>query len=175
MRRGVRRLFGNGIKSRREGLDPPLQTDEPSNGSVRPGQPKHKQGGGHRRENILLASSPTLHDSYGHKNSSIAGSDEIIDGYWEGFDGPTIGMVADPFHDRDPDSLNGRREPRDEVWTPDHSEQGLRTVLDEDENDPNSHAAMSKRAEQILANAKKRLLVSIPCIRKGTDLATDEM
>lgn len=33
-------------------------------------------------------------------------------------------------------------------------------ILEEDENDPYSHAAMTVRAEEILANAKKRLLVS---------------
>lgn len=35
------------------------------------------------------------------------------------------------------------------------------SVLDEDEDDPYSHAAMTRRAEEILANAKKRLTVSI--------------
>ena len=34
------------------------------------------------------------------------------------------------------------------------------SILDEDENDPESHAAMTRRAEEILANAKKRLNVS---------------
>jgi len=33
-------------------------------------------------------------------------------------------------------------------------------ILEEDENDPCSHAAMTRRAEEILANAKKRLTVS---------------
>ena len=33
-------------------------------------------------------------------------------------------------------------------------------ILEEDEDDPRSHAAMSRRAEAILANAKKRLTVS---------------
>ena len=35
------------------------------------------------------------------------------------------------------------------------------SILDEDEEDPSSHAAMTKRAEEILANAKKRLTVSL--------------
>ena len=34
------------------------------------------------------------------------------------------------------------------------------SILEEDESNPNSHTAMSKRAEEILANAKKRLTVS---------------
>lgn len=33
-------------------------------------------------------------------------------------------------------------------------------ILEEDENDPYSHAAMTRRAEEILANAKRRLTVS---------------
>ena len=39
-------------------------------------------------------------------------------------------------------------------------------ILEEDENDPNSHAAMTRRAEEILANAKKRLTVS-PSVALG--------
>lgn len=35
------------------------------------------------------------------------------------------------------------------------------SILEEDENNPNSHTAMSKRAEEILANAKKRLTVRV--------------
>lgn len=35
-------------------------------------------------------------------------------------------------------------------------------ILEEDENDPYSHAAMTRRAEEILANAKKRLTVHFP-------------
>ncbi|MCJ1271751.1 hypothetical protein MMC22_011656 [Lobaria immixta] len=157
MRRGVRRLFGNGVKSQREGLDLPVQTDVSKEGG-RPGEPKQTHYSGRTGENRLLASSPTLHDNYDHRSSSNAGSDEISNGYWKGFDGPIIEMVTGTHHSHDQASLTGRREPRDEGSTPDHKEQGLRTILDEDENDPNSHAAMSKRAEQILANAKKRLL-----------------
>ena len=36
-----------------------------------------------------------------------------------------------------------------------------RAILEEDEDDPTSHAALSVRAELILANAKKRLTVSM--------------
>lgn len=44
-------------------------------------------------------------------------------------------------------------ETRDSIYSPP-------SILDEDENDPSSHAAMTRRAEEILANAKKRLTVS---------------
>lgn len=163
MRRGVRRLFGNAIKSRRDGLDPPMQTNETSNGGMRLGEQKQTKHDVHKGQIPPLASSSTsstLHDSYDHKSSSNAGSDETRNSYWEGFDGPIIEMVTDPYLDRNQGGLNRRREPHDMVSTPDPNEQGHRIILDEDENDPNSHAAMSKRAEQILANAKKRLLVS---------------
>ncbi len=41
-------------------------------------------------------------------------------------------------------------------------------ILEEDENDPYSHAAMTRRAEEILANAKKRLIVSsyVACVSR---------
>ena len=45
-------------------------------------------------------------------------------------------------------------ETRDSTYSPP-------SILDEDENDPHSHAAMTRRAEEILANAKKRLTVSL--------------
>ncbi|KAL9138534.1 MAG: hypothetical protein Q9175_000269 [Cornicularia normoerica] len=44
-------------------------------------------------------------------------------------------------------------ETRDSIYSPP-------PILDEDEDDPYSHAAMTRRAEEILANAKKRLTVS---------------
>lgn len=44
-------------------------------------------------------------------------------------------------------------ETRDSTYSPP-------SILDEDEDDPHSHAAMTRRAEEILANAKKRLTVS---------------
>ena len=42
---------------------------------------------------------------------------------------------------------------------PVHTTYKTPSILDEDENDPESHAAMTRRAEEILANAKKRLTV----------------
>ena len=48
-------------------------------------------------------------------------------------------------------------ETRDSIYT-------TPSILGEDEDDPYSHAAMTRRAEEILANAKKRLTV-----RPGVD------
>lgn len=50
-------------------------------------------------------------------------------------------------------TLDEHVETRDSIYSPP-------SILDEDEDDPYSHAAMTRRAEEILANAKKRLTVS---------------
>ena len=56
--------------------------------------------------------------------------------------------------DTEPAAQDGDQvEIRDSIYSPP-------SVLDEDEDDPHSHAAMTRRAEEILANAKKRLTVS---------------
>lgn len=49
--------------------------------------------------------------------------------------------------------VNDRVETSDSTYSPP-------SILDEDEDSPYSHAAMTRRAEEILANAKKRLTVS---------------
>lgn len=46
-------------------------------------------------------------------------------------------------------------------------------ILEEDENDPYSHAAMTRRAEEILANAKKRLTVCYPLTVVGETTTND--
>ena len=59
--------------------------------------------------------------------------------------------VDGPFDDKE--------EPSEDV---DHPQDQVRAILDEDENDPFSHTALSVRAEEILANAKQRLTVPLP-------------
>ena len=65
--------------------------------------------------------------------------------------------------DRESEGRNGHAETaaqdHDHVETRD-STYSPPSILDEDEDDPYSHAAMTRRAEEILANAKKRLTVS---------------
>ena len=162
MRRGVRRLFGNGVKSRRADAESALSPHEGRNGNLMHTDSKLLEQNGHRQESSLLASSPTLQVMHDDKSSSIAGSDDVENDYWEGFDGPEIESVMVPNHGSGQESLNGDIGLPEEISTLDPSDQAVRAILDEDENDPSSHAAMSKRAEKILANAKKRLLVSFP-------------
>lgn len=160
MRQSVQRLFSNGIGSQRNdsSTSTARKSDQDSNGSIIHGErtPTHHSG----HDGLLLASSPTLRNDY--KSSSDAGSDDISNDHWEGFDGPIVGTVVVSRHEADERvSLKGAQDSRTGVSTPDGNEPGLRSMLDEDENDPASHAAMSKKAEQILANAKKRLLVRL--------------
>lgn len=160
MRRSVRRLFSNGIGSQRKasGTSTAGKSDQDSNGSIIHGErtPTHHSG----HDGLPLASSPTFRNDY--KSSSNGGSDEISNDHWEGFDGPIVETVVVSCHEADElASLSDLQDSHPGVSTPDGNEPGLRSILDEDENDPSSHAAMSKRAEQILANAKKRLLVRL--------------
>ena len=53
---------------------------------------------------------------------------------------------------------------------PIHTTYKTPSILDEDENDPESHAAMTRRAEEILANAKKRLTVRVASATAPIDL-----
>lgn len=158
MRRSVRRLFSKGTGSQRKASSTSTarKSDQDSNESTIPGgrTPTHRSS----HDGLLLASSPTFRNDF--KSSSDGGSDDISNDHWEGFDGPIVETVVVSRHEVDDFvSINGRQGSHTGVSTPDVKEPRRRSILDEDENDPASHAAMSKKAEQILANAKKRLLV----------------
>lgn len=160
MRRSMRELFSNGIGSQRKAssTSPARKSDQNSNESTFPGErtPTHRSAHG----GLLLASSPTFRNDF--KSSSDGGSDDISNNHWEGFDGPIDETVMVSRHEADDlVGLSGLQDSHTGASTPDVNEPRLRSILDEDENDPASHAAMSKKAEQILANAKKRLLVRL--------------
>ena len=100
---------------------------------------------------LMLASSPTLQDTHASSGTQAAESD------WNGFDGAYGGgdtpdeEMAD-FKDVGPPTY---------AFPPlDNEKDGFSAPPDIEDDDPYSHAAMSIRAEQILANAKKRLTVS---------------
>lgn len=160
MRRSVRRLFSNGIGSQRKASSTSTarKSDEDPNGSII--HRERTQTHNSSYDGLLLASSPTYRNDY--KGSSDGGSDDISNDDWEGFDGPIVETVVVSRHEADERvNLDDVQDSHAGVSTPDGNESGLRFILDEDENDPTSHAAMSKRAENILANAKKRLLVRL--------------
>lgn len=160
MRRSVRRLFSNGIGSQRKASSTSTgkKSDQGSSDSTIPGERTPTYRGAH--DGLLLSSSPTFRSDL--KSSSDGGSDDISNDHWEGFDGPIVETVVVSRNEVDDlVSLNRLQDSHTGVSTPDGNEPRLRSILDEDENDPASHAAMSKKAEQILANAKKRLLVGL--------------
>ena len=107
--------------------------------------------------------SPSLDGVFDIKmESPLLDSDEPR---WSGFDTATprgTDSLSLAEND-DPMAPDGRASPTHgfEPRVPEvlESVQTARSILDEDENDPTSHAALSLRAEQILANAKKRLTV----------------
>lgn len=168
MRRSVRRLLSNGIGSQRKvsSTSTARKSDQDSNETTIPGERTPTHHGAH--DGLLLASSPTFRNDF--KSSSEGGPDDISNDHWEGFDGPIVETVEVSIVENfevslheadDPVSLDSLQGSHSRVSTPDENEPRLRSILDEDENDPASHAAMSKKAEQILANAKKRLLVRL--------------
>lgn len=91
---------------------------------------------------------------------------KISDGYrpgdhgkmdWKTFGADTFGD-GDNTHQDDKLTLRTEREDGGDK-EPQNGLNDVYAALDEDEVDPTSHAALSSKAEQILANAKKRLLV----------------
>lgn len=156
MKKGVRRLFGNGAKSSRGDGNKTSSLKEDGNGNLRNGDHQFNRPS---RERLFLTPSPTPEDQYRLMPASKSGRIEIKNGHWEGFDGPVEEASEDPY-DIQAESPKMRSRQEHTSPTPDVNAQAFRAILDEDEDDPQSHAAMSKRAELILANAKKRLLVS---------------
>ncbi len=154
----MRRLFSNGFGSQRKASNTAIQSDKGSTGTLIHREIKLSPEDGH--DGLLPASSPTFRDRYDYKSSSDGGSDDLNIDHWEGFDGPIIESVIEQHIDDDRGSLNSHQESRNGSSKPDGNEPVSHPIPDEDEDNPNSHAAMSKRAELILANAKKRLLVS---------------
>ena len=68
---------------------------------------------------------------------------------------PTLG---DEYDNDSIDRLAESPEQDDDLL---HNTYKTPSILQENEDDPDSHAAMTKRAEEILANAKRRLTVSL--------------
>lgn len=116
---------------------------------------KGRHGRQKSKERLFLTPSPTSDDEYDF------GHPKIINGHWQGFDGPSEEIVIPSHHKQAQRSPEAKRAPRKKSPPPVNGSQEIRAILDEDEDDPHSHAAMSRRAELILANAKKRLLVSV--------------
>lgn len=152
LKESMRQLLGKGGRLDRSGSDPVMPYMQSQNRDwTRLGD---QQGRQKSRERLFLTPSPTSDDEYAFTHP------KIINGHWQGFDGPGEETVIQSHQQPSHRSPEAKHAPRKKSPPPVNGSQEIRAILDEDEDDPHSHAAMSRRAELILANAKKRLLVS---------------
>ena len=150
-------MYDNDIRPSRKEPKKTMPLGEDVNGNAR-----NREHRPHRpsRERLFISPSPSSDDDRGSGNPGNTTNVEVRDSHWEGFDGP-MEEVRGTLYNSEASNMPQMNEGQGYgVATPSNSAQGIRAILEEDEDDPQSHAAMSKRAEQILANAKKRLLVS---------------
>ncbi|KAI9875479.1 MAG: hypothetical protein M1830_008421 [Pleopsidium flavum] len=91
-----------------------------------------------------------------HGSSSV-GSEDFDFGHWGGFDGAASVDGESVFQDEEEDNSLAAAHAGYGTVQLSNGIQRKDTVLEGDHEDPFSHAALSKRAERILANAKKRL------------------
>lgn len=158
LKQSMRKLFGNGGRFDRSGSDPVMPyMHSQSRDWTRLGDHQVRQKS---KERLFLTPSPTSDDGYDQSHIGDLKHPKIINGHWQGFDGPIEEIVLPKHHQQSPKSPEVKHAPRRKSPPPVNGSQEIRAILDEDEDDPHSHAAMSRRAELILANAKKRLLVS---------------
>ena len=149
------------------GASSPMGQAESSIGFLRPSLPGAWQteedfrtsNGPAESQAIALGLSPALHRDDLGVSPSAACFEQGHGGQWKGFDTGEIGNGIDPCSDMDLESPID--EDTSDVIRLDDGRNSIRAILEEDENDPSSHAALSIKAERILATAKKRLLVSL--------------
>lgn len=161
----MQKLFGSGARLDRSGSDPVMpfmQSQSRDRTTVGDYQVRQKS-----KERLFLTPSPTPDDEYDHASTGEFRHPKIINGHWQGFDGPSEEVVLHENPNRSQGSHEAKAMQHNESPIPLNGSQEIRAILDEDEDDPSSHAAMSRRAEHILANAKKRLLVSVRPIPPG--------
>ncbi|KAL8766339.1 MAG: hypothetical protein Q9209_006866 [Squamulea sp. 1 TL-2023] len=151
MKSAVRNLFGNGHRLRHRSSEKALKTQEPLD--IRP-QSKQLELS-RRSTNSAMASSPLLHEEFGSKSMGGPLPRDGPNDNWDPLDdgsvisesvSPLVEAERDSYIMSDNGSLDGYR-----------FSDRFRKAIDEEDDESYSHAAMSVRAEEILANAKKRL------------------
>ncbi len=108
----------------------------------------------------VLASSPILHDGYAIPMAGTAMLDEGAERQWRDFSGLAEAHATSPYSEGSHESVLDLGRPKYGFPPLDNEKNGFSAPPDVEDDDAYSHAAMSIRAEQILANAKKRLTVS---------------
>lgn len=153
MKSAMRNLFGKGHRLRHRSSEKSLKIQETPD--TRP-QSKHSELS-QRSANSALASSPLLHEEPGRKSTGeTLPSDATSDSLDALDDGSVISESISPLVDAEREeylmSENGG------IDGYKFSDRFRKAIVEEDD-EPYSHATMSVRAEEILANAKKRLTV----------------
>ncbi|KAL8898961.1 MAG: hypothetical protein Q9192_001807, partial [Flavoplaca navasiana] len=151
MKAAVRNLFGNGHRLRHRNSEKTLKTQEPLDR-----RPQSKQSDlTQRSTNSALASSPLLHEEFGVKTMGGSIPKDGVNDDWDAHDdGSIISESISPLVEADKENymmsenggLSGYK----------FSDRFRKAIVEEDD-ESYSHAAMSVRAEEILANAKRRL------------------
>ena len=159
VKESMQKLWGNGVRVDRSGSDPVMPYIQNRSRDWTTGDYTVRQKS---KERLFLTPSPNPDDENDYARMGDVEHPKIINGHWQGFDGP-VEEVELHYHDgKPPGSPTAKSTRLKKAPPPVNGSQEIRAILDEDEDDPNSHAAMSRRAEIILANAKKRLLVRLP-------------
>ncbi|KAL8799438.1 MAG: hypothetical protein Q9182_005882 [Xanthomendoza sp. 2 TL-2023] len=152
MRFAVRDLSGDGHRLRHRSSEKELKTQDPSD--IRP-QSKHSEVS-QRSTNSALASSPLLHDPIGVKGIEVPLHEDGFNDTWDALDdGSVISESVSPLVEAERESyLMSENGGMDGYKFSDYFPTA---VAAEEDDETYSHAAMSVRAEEILANAKRRL------------------
>ncbi|KAL9604550.1 MAG: hypothetical protein Q9219_000515 [cf. Caloplaca sp. 3 TL-2023] len=152
MKSAMRNLFGNGHRLRHRNSEKSLKSQETADTT----RPQSKQSEVSQRSvNSALASSPLLHEESGFKKMAGRSARQTTSDTFDALDdGSVISESISPLVDAE----------REEYMMSEHGgingykfSDRFRKAIVEDDDEAYSHAAMSVRAEEILANAKKRL------------------
>ncbi|KAL8718742.1 MAG: hypothetical protein Q9225_004160 [Loekoesia sp. 1 TL-2023] len=153
MKSAMRTLFGNGHRLRHTNSEKALKIQEPSD--TRP-QSKHSELS-QPSANSALASSPLLHEELeGKKTGGTLPGDETSDSLDALDDGSVISESISPLVDAEREEFLMSENGGIDGYK--FSDRFRKAIVEEDD-EAYSHATMSVRAEEILANAKKRLNV----------------
>ncbi|KAL8649480.1 MAG: hypothetical protein Q9210_004368 [Variospora velana] len=151
MKSAMRNFFGDGQRLRHRNSEKALKSQE--NLDIRP-QSKQSELS-QRSVNSALASSPLLHEGFGMKsrgetlpNDQSTGNVDSMD------DGSVISESISPLVDAEREGFSMSENGGIEGYK--FSDRFRQAIVEEDD-EPYSHATMSVKAEEILANAKKRL------------------
>ncbi|KAL8700639.1 MAG: hypothetical protein Q9224_000867 [Gallowayella concinna] len=152
MRFAVPDLFGNGPRLRHRSSEKALKTQDTPD--IRP-QSKHSEVS-QRSTNSALASSPLLHEAIGVKSMGFPLNRDGSNDNWDALDdGSVISESVSPLVEAERESYMMSESGGIDGYK--FSEGFRKAIAAEEEDESYSHAAMSVRAEEILANAKRRL------------------